>query len=89
MAFETADNRIAAVAKAGNLLGMLRTVHDFATTLQAAFALYQSGTDPTFNAAFNAVFSASDRQELGTMINQLTALAVTDWEANHPGALGI
>ena len=68
---------------------MLRTVHDFATTLQAAFALYQAGTDPTFNAAFNAIFTAGERSELGTMINQLIALCITDWEANHAQALDL
>ena len=71
------------------MLGVVRTVHVYAAELKAAIELYQAGTDPTFKAAFNAVFSAAERQELGTMINQLTALAVTDWETNHPGVLGI
>jgi hypothetical protein len=88
MAFDTAAARITAIEKAGRALGQLRTVHAFAVELQAALTLYQSGTDPVFNAAFNAVFTAGDRTELAMMIGQLTALCITDWETSHPTAIG-
>lgn len=89
MAFDTAQQRIDAVGRVGNILGTLRTVHHFALLLRDARALYQAGTDPAFNAAFDAIFNAAgDRSELSTMIVQLTALVITDWEASHGGVLG-
>ncbi len=88
MAFGTAQQRIAAVERAGNVLGQLRTAYTFGAALRDALALYQAGTDPAFNAAFNALFTAQDRTELGTMINQLLTL-VADWETNHAAALGL
>lgn len=90
MAFATAEQRIDAVSRAGNVLGMLRTVHNMAVRLQAMLTLYQAGTDPTFNAAFNVVFdAAADRNEIGEMIGELTALCITDWQINHATALGV
>ncbi len=88
MAFLTAIDRIRAVEQAASALGMLRTVYNQATRLRGMLVLYQDGTDPTFNAAFNTLFTAADRSELATMINQLGALAA-DWETNHPSALGL
>jgi hypothetical protein len=89
MAFDTATTRITAVERAGNTLGQLRTVYTYAQRLRDAKALYLAGTDPVFNAAFEALFTGADRTELATMIDQLTALCITDWEANHPSAIGI
>ena len=86
MAFATAQAKIDAVTQAGNVLGILRTVYQFSVQLQAALTLYEAGTDPTFNAAFNALFSAAERQELAAMIGDLSAL-VTGWQVNHPGAI--
>jgi hypothetical protein len=82
MAFDTAKDRIRAVERAGNALGSIRTIYVMAKDLQGALALYQAGTDPAFNAAFNVLFTTADRQELAAMINQLATLA-TDWETNH------
>lgn len=89
MAFTTATTRIKAIESVARALGTLRTVHAFAHDLRDMVALYQAGTDPVFNAAFNAVFTAQDRAELSTMINQLTSLVITDWETTHAGALGL
>ena len=88
MAFSTARDRIAAVERASNVLGQLRTAYTFGATLRDALALYQAGTDPAFNAAFNALFTQADRTELGAMINQLSTL-MTDWETNHAAAIGL
>ena len=89
MSFTAARDRIAAVTKAGAVLGTIRTVHDTAVKLQAMLDLYQAGTDPTFNAAFNAIFNvAGDRSAIAEMIGELTALTITDWETNHADVLG-
>lgn len=82
MAFETAQTKIRAVGRAGNVLGLLRTIYAHMDELQAMLATYQAGTDPALNAALNAVYSAAERQELATMIGQLATLKA-DWEANH------
>lgn len=90
MSFSTAQQRIDAIGKVGNILGILRTVHLFAIELRDARALYLAATDPAFNAAFDAIFNAAaDRTEVAAMIAQLTALAISDWEANHPDVLGV
>ena len=88
MAFATAQARITAVEQAGNALGQLRTVYAFGVSLRDALTLYQAGTDATFNAAFNSLFTAQDRGELADMIADLTTL-VADWETNHAAALGL
>ena len=83
MAFDTAQTKIRAVGRAGNVLGLLRTVYTHADELQSLLATYQAGTDPTLNAAMNAVYTAAERVELAAMITQLQTLKA-DWEANHP-----
>lgn len=88
MAFATARDRIEAVERASTVLGQLRTAYSFGISLRDALTLYQAGTDPAFNAAFNALFTAADRSELNTMITQLTTL-ITGWETNHAAALGL
>jgi hypothetical protein len=89
MAFENAITKINAVTQAGQVLDTIRSVHSLTIRLQAALVLYQAGTDATFNAAFNAVFSGDELSELGGMISALMALTITDWEANHADALGL
>jgi hypothetical protein len=82
MAFDTAQTKIRAVGRAGNVLGLLRTVYTHADELTQALTTYQAGTDPALNAAFNALFTAAERIELAAMIIQLQTLKA-DWEANH------
>lgn len=86
--FDTADDRHNAVHMANSLLPQVRGLYVQAKQVQAALALYQAGSTPAFNAAVNALFSASERTELGQMLSQINAL-VTDWETNHIGAIGI
>ena len=82
MAYEQVDQRIAAVAMAANVRGRIRTIYADISDLAAVLALYQSGADPVFNAAFNVLFGAAERAEVATVIGQLRALK-SDWEANH------
>lgn len=90
MAFEDAEERAKAVGRARNVLGNLRTAHAIAIRLRDDRALYQSGSDPTFNAAFDALYNTpADRTELAAMISDLTALCITDWEAAHRAPLGL
>ena len=83
MAFDTAQTKIRAVSRAGNVLGLLRTVYAHAAELTQALATYQAGTDPALNAAFNALFTPAERTELAVMIAQMQTLKA-DWETNHP-----
>lgn len=90
MAFTDAAARLRAADNVRNVLGKIRTVHAMAIELRDVKALYLAGTNPTFNTVFDAIFdTAADRAELGVMIDQLTALCVTDWEANHSAVLGL
>ena len=89
MSFVTAAARVDAVEKAGNILGTLRTIYIQAKNLKTLKALYVAGSDPVFNAAFEAVFNvAGDRTELAAMIGQLETL-IADWEVNHAAAVGV
>ena len=88
MAFETAETKIQAVSRAGNVLGRLRTLYVYGKEIEAALALYQAGSDPAFNAAINALFSSAERAELGVMLGDITTLT-TAWETNHAAALNI
>ena len=83
MAFENAQTKIRAVNRAGNVLGLLRTIYAHMDELSSMLATYQAGTDPALNAAMNAVYSAAERTEIGTMIAELNTLKAA-WEAAHP-----
>lgn len=84
--FDASTAKITAVRQAIAILVLIRNIYESSKQVQAALALYQAGTDPTFTAAVNALFSSAERSELGTMAQQINAL-VQDWEANHIGAL--
>lgn len=89
MAFTVIQDRIRAVETVGRVLGNIRTIYHQAKELRDARALYIANTDPAFTAAFNAIFDdPNDRAEIGAMIVDLTALAITDWEANHAAVIG-
>ncbi len=90
MAWTNFNDRAQAADVVRNLVGQLRTVHAAAVQLRDARALYLAGTDATFNAVFDQLIStAGDRTEISGVITQLTALVITDWEANHPSLLGL
>lgn len=86
--FDGAAARLQSARDATNLLQLLRATYATAKQVRDALTLYQAGTDPIFNAAVNALFSASERSEIGAMAAQLTTL-VSDWEAQHAGAIGV
>lgn len=85
--FDTSTQKLQSVREAANLLQLFRALYSQAKLIQSALQLYQANTDPAFNAAVNALFTASERSELSTMAQQINTL-VTDWETNHIGALG-
>lgn len=86
--FDGAAARLQSARDATNLLQLLRATYTTAKQVQAALSLYQAGVDPVFNAAVDALFSASERSEIGAMATQLSTL-VADWEMNHAGAIGV
>lgn len=85
--FDGYENKANAARRAFNLLAQIRNIYESGKQVQAALTLYQAGSDVAFNAAINAIFTTAERQELGQMLSQINAL-ITDWEANHAGALG-
>jgi hypothetical protein len=79
---------ITSMEKAAAILPQLQAIYQQAQFAKAAIELYQAGTDATFNQAVNAIFTANERSQLATMLNQVNTL-VGAWEANHASLLGI
>lgn len=86
--FETYEAKSASVQYARMLRSDIQALYGNAKSAQAKLALYQAATDPAFNAAINALFTAPERVELAAMLTEINTL-ITDWEANHKDALGI
>jgi hypothetical protein len=86
--FDTSEATVASVGQATGLLAALRSLYGQAKSAQALMSRYQANTDPAFNAAINAMFAQAERAELADMLTDVGVL-VTDWEANHAGALGL
>lgn len=84
--FDNSSIQHQSVHKANNVLANVQAVYSAAKIVQTLLALYQAGTDTTYNAAVNALFSQSERSELGAMLTSINSL-VSDWETNHSGAL--
>jgi len=84
--FDTLNQKLAVSRRAANLLAVMQGVYQEMKSLQASLVLYQAGTDPAFNAAVNALYTASERTKIGQMIAGINTL-VADWETNHAVAL--
>jgi len=90
MGWSTYTDRINKSHEVEILVAKLREVHAIAIRLHDAKATYVAGTDTMFVSMYNNVIDTSgDRTEFAGMVDALYALVVTDWEANHAGALGI
>lgn len=86
--FDSALAKQLTIRNAIGLLPALQSVYASGKQAQALLALYQANTDPAFTAAINALYTASEKTELGVMLAQINAL-VTDWELSHRGAIGL
>lgn len=86
--FDGATAKEQSVRDANNLLAHIRGLYASCKSAQALMTRYQGGADPVFNGAVNSLFNASERAELVAMLGPINSL-VTDWEANHAGAIGI
>jgi hypothetical protein len=84
--FDTSATKRQSVQKANNVLANIQAVYAAMKIVQTLMTLYQAGTDPTLNAAVNALFTAAERTEITAMLGGINTL-VTDWETNHAGAL--
>lgn len=84
--FDGSQAKRESVKLANNLHDHLRSHYESGVQIQTALALYQAGTDPVFNATIGALYSAAERAELAVMLNQVNDL-VSDWSANHAGAI--
>lgn len=74
--------KIDSVHTASRMIQIVYSVYAQAKSAQALIQLYVANTDPTFNAAVNAMLSASERSEIGQVLTQISAF-VTDMETNH------
>ena len=86
MAFETTESKISGAKKAINILGKIQTLYAYGKDVQEALALYQAGTDASYNAAVNALFTSGERTELLDMVTDIATLT-TDWETNHASVI--
>jgi hypothetical protein len=86
--FDTSQAKRESVRNANNLLDFIQHIYQSSKATQQLLTLYTAGTDPTFNAAVNALYSTAERAELGAMLTDITTL-LTSWEANHKAPLGL
>jgi hypothetical protein len=84
--FDTSASKRQSVQRANNLLANIQATYNAMKIVQGLMTLYQSGSDPVFNAAVNALFTVAERTEIAAMLTGINPL-VTDWETNHPAAL--
>lgn len=87
MAWEDTAARLNSARYATNLPQLFRAMFEQGKVIQGALTLYQSGSDPVFNNAVNALLRPEERAELNVMAQQVNAL-VTDWQTNHADAVG-
>lgn len=86
--FENTISTLESAKGAWQLIYDLRAIYQQCKLVHSRLALYQSGSDPVFNAAINAIFSAQERAELAAMLSEINAL-MADWETNHRAAIGL
>jgi hypothetical protein len=86
--FDTSATRRESVRNAVNTLDLLLATYQAGKQAQLVMAAYQANTDPVLTAAINAIFTASERTELGAMLQDVNTL-ITRWETDHRGALGL
>ena len=84
--FSAIKTKRSSINNAYRLLDYVRGTYNAAKQAQTLLQLFQAGTDPTFNTAVNALFTAAQRTELAAMLTQINAL-VSDWETNHASAI--
>lgn len=74
--------KIGSVQTASRLIQIVYSVYVQAKSAQTLLNLYTSASDPAFNAAVNAMLSASERTEMGQVLTQINDLCTT-WETQH------
>ena len=84
--FDTASTKAASIKKAANILPNIQAAYESLKVVQSLLALYVAGTDATFNAVVNSLFTSAERAKLAAMGTGANTL-VTDWETNYPQAL--
>lgn len=85
--FDTSAVKREAVRNANNLLPLIQSGYASAKLISETLALYQSGANPTFNGAVNALHPTGERTEL-VQIGALFDTLITALETAHAGALG-
>jgi hypothetical protein len=84
--FDTSTSKRQSVQRANNLLANIQSAYNAMKIVQGLMTLYQSSSDPVFNAAVNALFTVAERTEIAAMLTGVNTL-VTDWESNHSAAI--
>lgn len=86
-AWDKAPARLQSFTDASNMPRLYRGVYDQCNLILAQHARYTAQSDPHFNAAIGALFTAEEWAELNVMKAQIQAL-VTEWDTNHGDAVG-
>jgi hypothetical protein len=86
------DNNVArqqAVERANGMVSSIQSAVAQMRVIRDSLTLYQANTDPLFNAAVNARYTAGvsgERAELATVIGKFNTL-LADLDANHAAVL--
>lgn len=84
----TTRAKINSATEAAIVVQSIQSTYHAAKQAKAFLDRYTANTDSTFNAAVNAIFTSSERSELGQMLTQLNNL-ISDWETNHAAVLTV
>ena len=84
--FDNNADRYTAVERANGMVTSIQSAVAQMRVIKASLTLYQANSDPLFNAAVNARFTAPERTELAAVIGLFNTL-LTDLDANHSAVL--
>lgn len=84
--FDNNADRQAAVERANGMVSSIQSATAQMRVIKASLTLYQGGSDPLFNSAVNARFTAAERTELASVIGLFNTL-LTELDANHSAIL--
>lgn len=86
--YQLLQSRLDQYNRAAQVLPQLQAIYSQCQAVTGAIADYQA-TDGSadYKQAIDSIFTASERQQLGTMLTQIAQL-VAAWSANHAALLG-
>lgn len=86
--FSNIDAKEESVNKATSVRNGVKTLYSQGKNVRTLMDLYTANTDPVFNAAINAIYSAAQRSELNVVRGKIDAF-LDDLETNHASLIGL